>query len=124
MCKCTLHQIFLEMLRSAWIYLTKVCRLFSLCQKLTAVTVELFHLSCQTEKLGLRMCHQETSPASSASSCEAGSMWAAGAVNIHGKAEGNLNADELWKNVKASRITRLLSCSRHQSLNDGATAFP
>lgn len=35
-----------------------------------------------------------------------------------------LSDDELQKNVKASKITRLLSWSGHQSLKDGATGFP
>lgn len=67
---------------------------------------------------------KETSAALNASSCEAGSVWAAGAVNIHGKAEESLNAAEQWKNVQASKITRRLSWSRYRSVNDGATGFP
>lgn len=67
---------------------------------------------------------KETSAALNASSCEAGRVWAAGAVNIHGKAEESLNAAELWKNVQASKITGLLSWSRYRPVNDGATGFP
>ena len=49
---------------------------------------------------------------------------AAGAANICGESEESLNGDELGKNVKASKITRLLSWRRYRSLKDGATGFP
>lgn len=50
-------------------------------------------------------------------------MRAAGAANIYGESEESLNDDEPGKNVKASKITRLLSWSRYRSLKEGATGF-
>lgn len=92
---------------------------------LIPVTVELFPVICWTGTWqDLEWAVKKTSTAAlSAGSSGAGSVRAAGAANIYGESEESLNDDELGKNVKASKITRLLSWSRYRSLKEGATGF-
>lgn len=106
--------------------LTKGMQIFPQSALTFSAVMELFHVICWTGTWqNLECAVKETSAAaSSASPSRAGSMWAAGAANIYGESEESLNDDELGKNVKASKVTGLLSWSSYRSLKHRATGFP